>query len=203
MMHGDCWVDEIAPQRSEPRQDSILVCAGESAVSDHVGAKDGREFASFDHAPPSATWRLPPASRTTQVDIARFRVTKATPGIDLGDNRRGMTGGRPVSTYCGHSRPRSWTPQLVKGFGRRPLARTRRDVRRGRRSKAPQGGNRVLEGRWRRVHALWGFRDRRVRAAKVRSEDRLRVGRIWAAAGGSLCGFRIRDGMFLARLWES
>ena len=33
----------------------------------------------------------------------------------------------------------------VKGFGRRPLARTRRDVRRGRRSKAPQGGNRVLE----------------------------------------------------------
>ena len=74
MMHCDDWVDEIAPQRSEPRQDSILVCAGESAVSDHVGAKDGREFASFDHAPPSATWRLPPASRTTQVDIARFRV---------------------------------------------------------------------------------------------------------------------------------
>ena len=50
-----------------------------------------------------------------------------------------------------------------EGFGRRPLARTRRDVRRGRRSKAPQGGNRVLEGRWRRVHALWGFRDRRGR----------------------------------------
>ena len=46
---------------------------------------------------------------------------------------------------------------LVKGFGRRPLRRL--GVRRGRRSKASQGGNRgEVETVWRA--RLWGFADR-------------------------------------------
>jgi hypothetical protein len=53
MMHGDGWVDEIAPQRPEPRQDSILVCAGESAVADDVRDQDRRDFTRFPHGAPS------------------------------------------------------------------------------------------------------------------------------------------------------
>ncbi len=48
---------------------------------------------------------------------------------------------RPKSTYCGRSRPRPWTPQLAKGFGRRPLG-GRSGGLWGRRTKASQGGNR-------------------------------------------------------------
>jgi|SRR5580704_6901790 hypothetical protein len=49
--------------------------------------------------------------------------------------------GRLESTLSGHTGPQPWTPQLVKGFGRRPIA-TVEARRRGRRPKASQGGNR-------------------------------------------------------------
>ena len=36
MMHGDEGVDQVAAKRPEPRQNSIFVRAGESAIADHV-----------------------------------------------------------------------------------------------------------------------------------------------------------------------
>ena len=78
------------------------------------------------------------------------------------------------STQTCRCRSRPWTPQLVKGFGRRPFATVQLD--RGRRSKASQGGNRgevggpfgeraygdlrIADGwraRWRRPAALGVF----------------------------------------------
>ena len=56
---------------------------------------------------------------------------------------------------------------VVKGFGRRPAARTVVRLR-GRRSKASQGGNRGQEGRWRRSHDLWGFKIHGLSAPAIR-----------------------------------
>ena len=36
MVHGDCGIDQIAAERPEPRQNSIFVRAGESAIADHI-----------------------------------------------------------------------------------------------------------------------------------------------------------------------
>src|SRR5208337_1847058 len=85
---------------------------------------------------------------------------------------------RRVSTYCCRSRSRPWTPQLVKGFGRRPVARRWCEAR-GRRSKASQGGNRGEEGRCVR-DATYG---------DLRIADRARLSRRWpvrrSLAGGT------------------
>ena len=54
-MHGDGRIDQIAAQRPQPRQDAILVRAGEPAVADHIRAKDRRKFPGLAHrASPSA-----------------------------------------------------------------------------------------------------------------------------------------------------
>ena len=89
-------------------------------------------------------------------------------------------------------------PAMVKGFGRRPLARTRRHGHGGRRSKAPQGGNRVQEGRRRRLNDLWGFEDRGLSGPSARSEDQLSIGRI----GGRMASLFPASGLGLAWVWR-
>jgi hypothetical protein len=37
MMHGDCGIDQIAAQRSEPRKDAIFIRAREAGIADHIG----------------------------------------------------------------------------------------------------------------------------------------------------------------------
>ena len=44
IVHGDGRIDQVAAQRSQPRQDAILVRAGEAAVADHIGDQDRRDF---------------------------------------------------------------------------------------------------------------------------------------------------------------
>ena len=44
VMHGDGGIDQIAAQRPQPRQDAILVRAGEPAVADDVGRQDRRKL---------------------------------------------------------------------------------------------------------------------------------------------------------------
>jgi hypothetical protein len=55
---------------------------------------------------------------------------------------------------------------LVKGFGRRPLARG--GARHGEAGvrKPPKEETAFRKGRWRRSHDLWGFEDRRLSAAR-------------------------------------
>ena len=53
VVHGDSWIDQIAAQRPQPRQDAILVRAGEPAVADDIRAKDRREFPGLAHRAPS------------------------------------------------------------------------------------------------------------------------------------------------------
>jgi hypothetical protein len=36
IVDGDYRVDQVAAERSQPRKDTILVRAGESAVADHI-----------------------------------------------------------------------------------------------------------------------------------------------------------------------
>ena len=55
VMHGDGRIDQIAPERPQPRQCAILVGAGEPAVSDHIRRQDRREFPGLGHDVPSAT----------------------------------------------------------------------------------------------------------------------------------------------------
>ena len=54
VMHGDGRIDQVATQRSQPRQCAIFISTGEPAVSDHIRRQDGREFPGLGHgfAPP-------------------------------------------------------------------------------------------------------------------------------------------------------
>src|ERR1019366_147626 len=49
VMHGDGRINQIAPQRAEPRQCAILVDTGKSAVTDHVGGENGGELSGLGH----------------------------------------------------------------------------------------------------------------------------------------------------------
>jgi hypothetical protein len=44
IMYGDGRIDQITPERPEPRQCPILVGAGKPAVSDHIRRQNRREF---------------------------------------------------------------------------------------------------------------------------------------------------------------
>jgi hypothetical protein len=48
-MDGDYRVDQIAPERSQPCKDAILVGASKPAVSDHIRHKNCREFPGLGH----------------------------------------------------------------------------------------------------------------------------------------------------------
>ena len=58
VVHGDGRIDEIAAQRPQPRQDAILVRAGEPAIADHIRAKDRRQFSGLAHRDPPSRCRL-------------------------------------------------------------------------------------------------------------------------------------------------
>ena len=59
IMDGDGRVDQIAAQRSQPRQCAILVGASKPAVSDHIRHQNRREFPGLGHGvPPVAGARL-------------------------------------------------------------------------------------------------------------------------------------------------
>ena len=49
VMHGDDRVDQVAPQRPEPRQRSVFVGAGEPAVAGDVGHQNRRELPGLGH----------------------------------------------------------------------------------------------------------------------------------------------------------
>ena len=51
----DYRVDQIAAERSQPRQYAILVRAGKSAVPDHVRHQNRREFPGLGHGVPPDT----------------------------------------------------------------------------------------------------------------------------------------------------
>ena len=49
VMHGDRRVDEIASQRPQASQGTILVRAGQPAEANHIGGKDRGELSFFGH----------------------------------------------------------------------------------------------------------------------------------------------------------
>jgi hypothetical protein len=49
MVQGDCGINQIAAQRAQPRKDALLVRFGKSAVPDHVGNQDRRDFPGLAH----------------------------------------------------------------------------------------------------------------------------------------------------------
>ncbi len=49
MMRGDRRIDQIAAQRPQPRQRSLLVGAGEPAVADNIGDQDRSDLPRFHH----------------------------------------------------------------------------------------------------------------------------------------------------------
>ena len=64
VMYGNGRVDQIAPERPQPRQCPILVSAGKSAVSDHIRRQDRREFPGLGHDVPSATTQTSTKTRS-------------------------------------------------------------------------------------------------------------------------------------------
>ena len=52
MVDGDRGIDQIAAERAQPRQSSVLVRAGKSTESDHIGGQYRRKLSSFGHGTP-------------------------------------------------------------------------------------------------------------------------------------------------------
>ena len=52
-MNGDDRIDEVASQRAQPSQYSILIGAGKPAVSDYIRYQNCREFPGLRHDAPS------------------------------------------------------------------------------------------------------------------------------------------------------
>ena len=52
VMHGDSRINQVAAKPSKPGENAIFVRSRETAVADHVGAKDRRKFSSFGHRVP-------------------------------------------------------------------------------------------------------------------------------------------------------
>ena len=57
MMRGDGRIDQIAAQRPQPRQGSLLVGPGEPAVADDIGDQDRSDLARFRHWRRLGIWR--------------------------------------------------------------------------------------------------------------------------------------------------
>ena len=53
MVHGDCGVDQVAAERPQPREGSILVRAGKPAIADDIRDQDRRDLPGFAHGAPS------------------------------------------------------------------------------------------------------------------------------------------------------
>ena len=49
VMDGDGRIDEVAPERAQPRQDPVFIGAGEPRKPDNVGHQNSRQFARFGH----------------------------------------------------------------------------------------------------------------------------------------------------------
>ena len=82
VMHGDGGIDQIAAQRPQPRQDAILVRAGEPAVADDVGDQDRRDFPGLAHrAPPlwATSGSAANASRRSRLFMWTRRSSMAIP----------------------------------------------------------------------------------------------------------------------------
>src|SRR5262245_22724777 len=60
MMHGDGRVDQVAPERAQPRQNAVLVGSGKARVADDIGHQDRRELPGLAHGA-SAEVRSPVA----------------------------------------------------------------------------------------------------------------------------------------------
>ena len=48
-MHGDGWVDQVAPKSPKPCEDAIFVRASEPGIADDVGHQDRRELPRLAH----------------------------------------------------------------------------------------------------------------------------------------------------------
>lgn len=72
VMHGNSRVDQIAAQRSKQRQDAILVRTGESAIPNHIGAKNRSQFPGVDHrsSPPPSGLAQTRANSSPSADIS-------------------------------------------------------------------------------------------------------------------------------------
>ena len=52
VVNGDRGIDQIAAERAQPRQSSVLVRAGKSTESDHIGGQYRRKLSIFGHGTP-------------------------------------------------------------------------------------------------------------------------------------------------------
>ena len=73
VMHGDGGIDQIAPERPQPRKRPLLVGASKLAVSDHIRRKNGCEFPGLRHGSPS------PQGRVAQLIVQDWSVDWLTP----------------------------------------------------------------------------------------------------------------------------
>ena len=79
VMHGDGRIDQIASERPQPRQNSVLIGPGKPRIADDIGHQDRRYLPGFPHG------ATPP--RPCQ----RFRVVRAKPLAGHRKYARGMS----------------------------------------------------------------------------------------------------------------
>ena len=79
MMHGDRGIDQVAAQRPQPRQDAILVRAGEPAVADHIRDQDRCYFPGLAHAVLPLSSPAPQPDQRPHLSIEPLSPAKIAP----------------------------------------------------------------------------------------------------------------------------
>src|SRR6516225_6350489 len=73
VMHRDGWVDQVASERTQPRQNPVLVGSGKPGVADDIGHQDRGQFPGLAHGANAEVARSPVSGLSM---AARPRCTK-------------------------------------------------------------------------------------------------------------------------------
>ena len=88
VMYGDGGIDQIAPERPQPRKRPLLVGTGKPAVSDYIRRKNGCEFPGLRHGSPFTTRQTSTIARRPGQVVSLRRSSLArgirTPIMDIG-----------------------------------------------------------------------------------------------------------------------
>ena len=90
VMRGDGGIDQIAPQRPQPRKCPLLVGAGKPAVSDHVRRKNGCEFPGLRHGSPFTTRQTSTIARRPRQVVSPSRSLLASEELGRHHGHRGL-----------------------------------------------------------------------------------------------------------------
>jgi hypothetical protein len=100
---GNRGINQIAAERTQPRQRPILIGASEPAISDYIRSQDGREFPVLGHdacLPPQPRLHKPKSAAEQSFSLRSGRYDVAQINADQLFGRSDSFAGREISCLC-------------------------------------------------------------------------------------------------------